>query len=187
MIQMPRRSVTRFFIPLIDVLTLLFCIFLLLPLVKGTDEATISSEMLDRDDKIRRLELEVESLRHQERDLPQNLRDELERLRRERLQILQNRLAIRVLEIDAATGKLYYQDRNRYEIRDQADAQELIERDRLAKKGAGKELFYLILYPRDPLSVYPLREQRETYERWFKDEAHGFDVPGLAPEKGGGP
>ena len=33
MIQMPRRSVTRFFIPLIDVLILLFCIFLLMPLV----------------------------------------------------------------------------------------------------------------------------------------------------------
>ncbi|MFL5245920.1 MAG: hypothetical protein ACJ8FY_27945 [Gemmataceae bacterium] len=187
MIVMPRRSVTRFFIPLIDVLTLLFCIFLLLPLVKSSDEATMSAEMLSRDDKIRRLELEVESLRHQEKDLPQNLCDELERLRRERLQILQNRLAIRVLEIDAATGKLYYQDRNRYEIRDQADAQELIERDRLAKKGGGKELFYLVLYPRDPASVYPLREQRETYERWFKDVAHGFDVPGLAPEKGGAP
>ena len=34
MIQMPQRSVTRFFIPLIDVLTLLFCIYLLMPIVK---------------------------------------------------------------------------------------------------------------------------------------------------------
>jgi len=33
MIRLPQRSVTRFFIPLIDVLTLLFCIFLLIPLV----------------------------------------------------------------------------------------------------------------------------------------------------------
>ena len=31
MIQLPKRSVTRFFIPMIDVLILLFCIFLLLP------------------------------------------------------------------------------------------------------------------------------------------------------------
>ncbi len=30
MIHMPRRNVTRFFIPLIDVLILLFCIFLLM-------------------------------------------------------------------------------------------------------------------------------------------------------------
>ena len=39
MIEFPRRSVTRFFIPLIDVLTLLFCIFLLMPLVKAKAEA----------------------------------------------------------------------------------------------------------------------------------------------------
>ena len=39
MLEMPRRSVTRFFIPLIDVLTLLFCIFLMMPAVKRTAEA----------------------------------------------------------------------------------------------------------------------------------------------------
>ena len=32
MIVMPRRSVTRFFIPLIDVLLLLFVVFLLMPI-----------------------------------------------------------------------------------------------------------------------------------------------------------
>ena len=37
MIQPPHRSVTRFFIPLIDVLTLLFCIFLLMPYVKPVE------------------------------------------------------------------------------------------------------------------------------------------------------
>ena len=34
MIHMPHRSVTRFFIPLIDVLLLMFGIFLLMPMVK---------------------------------------------------------------------------------------------------------------------------------------------------------
>ena len=34
MIRPPRRSVTRFFIPLIDVLILMFGIFLLMPLVE---------------------------------------------------------------------------------------------------------------------------------------------------------
>ncbi len=38
MIRPPRRSVTRFFIPMIDVLTLLFCIFLLMPFVKSAGE-----------------------------------------------------------------------------------------------------------------------------------------------------
>ena len=39
MIQFPRRSVTRFFIPLIYVLTLLFCIFLMMPAVKKVTDA----------------------------------------------------------------------------------------------------------------------------------------------------
>ena len=38
MIRLPQRSVTRFFIPLIDVLTLLFCIFLVLPLAKSPED-----------------------------------------------------------------------------------------------------------------------------------------------------
>ena len=33
MIERPKRSVTYFFVPLIDVLILLFCIFLLMPFV----------------------------------------------------------------------------------------------------------------------------------------------------------
>ena len=37
MIRMPRRSVTRFFIPLIDVLILLFCIFLLMEFNSESD------------------------------------------------------------------------------------------------------------------------------------------------------
>src|SRR5262249_43841786 len=44
MIQFPRRSVTRFFIPLIDVLTLLFCIFLLMPMIKPTGETQEGNE-----------------------------------------------------------------------------------------------------------------------------------------------
>ena len=40
MIVLPKRSVTRFFIPLIDVLILLFCIFLLMPFVSGPPAET---------------------------------------------------------------------------------------------------------------------------------------------------
>ena len=40
MIELPKRSVTRFFIPLIDVLILLFCIYLLMPIIKGPAEST---------------------------------------------------------------------------------------------------------------------------------------------------
>ena len=37
MIHMPHRSVTRFFIPLIDVLLLLFGIFLLMPIASESE------------------------------------------------------------------------------------------------------------------------------------------------------
>ena len=43
MLEMPCRSVTRFFIPLIDVLILLFCIFLMMPAVKRTAEAEVGA------------------------------------------------------------------------------------------------------------------------------------------------
>ena len=44
MIHMPRRSVTRFFVPLIDVLILLFCIFLLL---EFNSEAEYKEQSID--------------------------------------------------------------------------------------------------------------------------------------------
>jgi hypothetical protein len=176
MIKLPRRSVTRFFIPLIDVLLLLFCIFLLMPLVKGGNETPADDAEAVRPERVRKLEEELERLRRQLRDTPQDVRAELEKLRREKIQVLQEKLSIRVLEIDAASGKLYYRDPERIEIASQAKAAELIDQDR-ARRGTA-ELYYLILYPRDPASPYPLREQRERYERWFADVAHGWDTLG---------
>ena len=46
MIQLPRRSVTRFFIPLVDVLTLLFCVFLIMQAVSFLVPATHFMEIL---------------------------------------------------------------------------------------------------------------------------------------------
>src|SRR5437763_6773028 len=100
MIRLPRRSVTRFFIPLIDVLLLLFCIFLLMPLVKGGSEGTTEDSEVAPRDRLRKLEEEVERLRRQVRDTPQDVRAELEKLRQEKIQTLQQRLEIHVLEID---------------------------------------------------------------------------------------
>jgi hypothetical protein len=179
-IQLPRRSVTRFFIPLIDVLTLLFCIFLLMPLVKNISKAETPEANPER---IRRLQDEIERLRSQGLALPEDFQKELERLRKESKQNLQDRLAMRVLEIDPATGGLYYLDPERIDIGTDAKARELIERDREGQKDGKHELFYLILYPRDQASVFPRVEQRQTYDSWFKDVAHGYDIPGVAPGK----
>jgi hypothetical protein len=181
MIQMPRRSVTRFFIPLIDVLILMFCIFLLMPFVKATGEggeggespktAPTGAEAKDPADLSRQLE-------QAKRDLERTRRD-LERLEKEKSAILQ-RLEIRTLEIDKDTGRLWYYEQKREEIRNEADARALIraDQDRVLKSG-GRELYYLILYPRE-LSGFPLERQVRDYDRWFAEVPHGFDNPRVA-------
>jgi hypothetical protein len=175
MIRLPQRSVTRFFIPLIDVLTLLFAIFLLLPVVEPSEGA---DEARTREERLRELERELERKQAAGGELTRELRDEIERLRQEKVKALQNRLAVRVLEIDGKDGKLYYRDPERIEIADQAAARDLIERDRRERGVKQRELYYLILYPRERASPYPTRGQREKYDRWFEGVALGYDLPG---------
>src|SRR5438046_7869898 len=100
MIKPPRRSVTRFFIPMIDVWTLLFCIFLLMPYVKpveGEEPPVPEAKAADPKD-------------------PAEMQKELDRLRRERDRFARERdQAVRtqivcVLEIDRDTGELFQRD-----------------------------------------------------------------------------
>src|SRR5262245_21658976 len=162
MIQMPRRSITRFFIPMIDVLTLLFCIYLLMPMVRNPDQR--------KEDRLRELEEELrrlKALKNQGKDdeVSAKLREEIERRRREKIQALKERLAVRVLRIDDETGRLYVRGGEEQEITSQADALRLITLDR-KRLGAGKsEMYYLILYPR-PDSPYPSRPQKQQYDKW---------------------
>lgn len=173
MIQLPQRSVTRFFIPLIDVLTLLFCIFLVMPLAKDPAEAAADVSALE--DRLRQKEEELAQIRAAGRDMPRELQDEIEKLRQEKGKALQKRLAVRVLEIDGESGKLYYRDPDRVLVPDEAAAHALIESDH--RKQGPKELYYLILYPRSRSSDKPTVSQREQYDRWFAGVALGYDVP----------
>ncbi len=183
MIEMPRRSVTRFFIPLIDVLTLLFCIFLLMPLVQAQPEAGADAAA-PPEQSLEQLREEVARLRDERAGTPDTLRAELEKLRQETREVLQERLAVRVLEIDAANGRLFFNDPERVEVRSEADARALVGRDRKAQAGRNRELYYLILYPRQPASPFPHRDQRRQYDDWFRDVPHGWDIPGLPPGRG---
>ena len=170
MIAQPKRSVTRFFVPLIDVMILLFCIFLLMPFVSKPDEGKGTSEPPEAVDPT--LPTNVEKLQQE----LAAARRRIEELKKQRAS-LGDRLSVRVVEVDKETGKLFAFDADgggRQEVRDQADAERIINQQR-ARAGA-KDEFILILYPRE-LSGYPLREQIETYRRWFKDVPHGFDNP----------
>jgi hypothetical protein len=189
MIQFPRRSVTRFFIPLIDVLTLLFCIFLLMPMVKESGEAQgpASASGLPfaigagaSDSAVENEHARTPGLTKAERDRselanPSREREELERLRTEKILVLQQRLYIRVLEIDADTGKLFYRvPEGVREIASQADALELIAQHK--REAGNRELYYLFLFPRR-LTGYPEQRQLQRYDSWFKAVAHGTDNP----------
>jgi hypothetical protein len=190
MIRLPQRSVTRFFIPLIDVLILLFCIYLVMPLGTSVESEAQQRARLRTQERLRELERELQEKERSGDELSAEKRRELQRLRTEELQ---RRLVVRVLEIDPKDGRLFYRARRlrggveqfqRVEVRNQADARTLIEQDRRNLGAGQRELYYLILYPRDPTSGYPTRKQRLQCDRWFEGVALGYDIPGSAP--GGG-
>ncbi len=190
MIQMPRRSVTRFFIPLIDVMTLLFCIFLLMPIfnraVQEQEQGPSASVDrvrldLDRDQllaRFRAAERQIKQLQDQDPESGK-LRAELERLKKERAKPLQERYAIFVLGIDAGDGSLFYYDPTnageKRVIDSNTKAQSLIEQQR--KHAGRREPFFLFQLPRQK-SPFPQVKQRKQYEAWFQDVPHGFDIPG---------
>ena len=165
MLPPPARPVTRFFVPLIDVLILLFTIFLLLPFVSkpaGTPDPTTDAG--DAKPDVTELQLKVEQLRQENDALRRSQADPGERL------------SVRVLEIDPPTGKLYAfdPDDGRQEVRDAADAQRLIAQQR--RRAGGKEPLVLVLYPRQ-LTGFPLQTQVDAYRRWFAGVPLTFDNP----------
>jgi len=178
MLEMPRRSITRFFVPMIDVLTLLFSLYLLLPMVANPEGAESEADRQAREERLRWAEAELAKRGEQGEAMTAKLREEVERLRRLKTQELQNRLAVRVLEIDPNTGVLFYYDPDRQDIRTEADALRYITRQKaLASKGGVlKDVFFLILYPRR-VTPYPTETQLEQIKQWFKDGPYGIDRP----------
>ena len=171
MIVSPRKSVTRFFIPLIDVLILLFCIFLLMPFVSGPPAAEPAPDK-KADEKPLPTDVKV---------LQDMLREEqmrVERLTKEKQAKLADRLMVRVLEIDPRDGTLFYYDPGREEIRTEADALRLIQKQKALASTGGvvKDVFFLVLYPRTD-SGFPTDDQKKTIRQWFKDVPLGFDAP----------
>jgi competence protein ComGC len=167
MIERPTRSVTFFFVPLIDVLILLFAIFILMPFVApNITEPEASAKAKAKEE----LPKDVQELREE----LLRTRREVEKLKDERGKLAE-RLSVKVLEIDPKDGKLYYlQDGQRVNVTTQAAADAVIT---LHKRASGtKDPFFLILYPRLK-SGYPEQQQADDYARWFKDVQFQFDRP----------
>ena len=176
MIDLPRRSVTRFFIPLIDVLILLFCIFLLMPFVsspaKPDDEKpeTKAAPPAELPTDVKELQKRLVAVT-KERDEAARRLDRFQKERGERL-------VVRVLEIDPGNGRLLYYAPGRQEIGSQAQAEQLIAYE---KRLAGeKDVFFTIQYPRQA-SKHPTETDLASYRDWFKNVPHGFEIPRPGP------
>jgi hypothetical protein len=186
MIQMPHRSVTRFFIPLIDVLLLLFSIFLLMPAFKGAEGTSKMSEveLLEDNERLKR-ELkrlwddlkQFEKYRDPVRKLKE-LQAELDRLRKEKEQALKRPNFVRVIDIDGKTGKLSFYDLTNIDnpklpIPDQKAAQALIARHQ--KEAGERYLYYQFLFPRQETGR-PTQAQVLEYRRWFKKVPNSLEA-----------
>jgi hypothetical protein len=178
MIQMPRRSVTRFFIPLIDVLILLFCIFLLMEFNSESEvekQVEVVEDQANSIDGLQALlDRRTKELHQFEEDRPKlnelaKLREELERLRNASQQDLQQRTFFRVIDIERNDGTIAFYDETRPDpisipIATAKSAQALIERHQ--KEAQGRDLYYVFMPPRDTIN-YPTLGQARRYRDWF--------------------
>jgi hypothetical protein len=174
MIGPPKRAVTRFFIPLIDVLILLFCIFLLMPYV---EKGAVGGARLTAGEA-ERLQRELDQLRQrlsQSRrniETPEDLKQEIARLKKQLKQNPADKLVIRSLQIDENDGSLFYlkptPEGGRVRIRlDQEKARQLVLDDHKPPFRQGEQkLVYLMVRPQKK-SLFPTESQLQEYLGWF--------------------
>lgn len=167
MITTPRRAVTRFFIPLIDVLILLFCIFLLMPFVSNPTPPDAQAPAPPQE----QLPKDVATL---QRDL-KSAKDRIARMEAAAQAALIDRVIVRVLFVgkDAQGVYLYhFDDTGRREIRNGTQALQYVtdQTARAARAGGTKELKFEILYPRDESGFargYPNAKEEALIRGWF--------------------
>lgn len=159
MIVLPKRSITRFFVPLIDVLVLFFCVFLFMPMVTQGDNLTTPSTSSSKPGQ----------------STNEPLLEEIARLRNKSTLDLNENLSLKILEIDSKTGELLKRSAGREKITNGTLATKMIEEDLLSSNG--KKIMYVILYPQED-NGFPTREQRENYQRWFSSSLASFQAAG---------
>ena len=177
MIKMPRRSVTRFAVPLIDVLILLFCIFLLMEFNSG-EEVDKQTEIVEQQTTSvaglqALLDRRTKELNQFEEDRPKlielaKLHKELEDLKAATQKSVQEQVYVRIIDIDGKDGSIsFYDDRGPKEpilkITDAKVAHKLIERHK--EEARGRIVYYYLLFPRQrfPATVGQLKD----YCDWF--------------------
>ena len=170
MIEMPQRAVTRFFVPLIDVLILLFCIFLLLPFVSAPTDGTSPDAPTDLD-----------TLRAELKRVKDDLADEkkhTENLMKERTQSAE-RTGVWVVEIDGDTGEMTYAafdgSGRSFALGKPEQASEFIQATK--RKSGDKAVKFLFLCSRKKNARFPDAGTYQNIKDWFAGESVAFDNP----------
>lgn len=171
MIQLPERAVTRFLVPFIDVLILLFCIFLLLPLVSSSADQTANTDT----------PTDLEALRTRLTTAERQLTIEqkrVEELLRERAESAQ-RTSVWVVDIDGDTGELSYAapagtPGQRFAIASADDARNFILNTK--KRTEGRAVKYLFVCPRKA-KPFPDKKTLDSIATWFAGESVTIDNP----------
>jgi hypothetical protein len=190
MIQMPRRSVTRFAVPLIDVLLLLFCIFLLMDINSESEVEKQSEVIEDQSADVIRLQADrtrlIRELGQFEEDRPKlvelaKLRKELEDLKAATQQTLQKQAYVRIIDIDGNDGSISFYDDKRpkepsLKITGPKIAHKLIERHK--EEARGRIVYYYFLYPRTGRRFPTTAGQEDEYRAWFKGAANSLAKAG---------
>jgi hypothetical protein len=169
MIHMPRRSVTRYFIPLIDVLLLLFGVFLLMPMVaeesKSLDEARTKNTAARLEAKVKILEKELEKL--PDRATVAELIEERDRLKELLAAPVRDRIYVRIIDVDPKGSLLYHDEthagKGPFRIAKIEEARYLI--DKHTKEAGMRSLFY-VFNIEDPTRF--TIGQRDMANRFFK-------------------
>jgi biopolymer transport protein ExbD len=185
---MPRRSVTRFVVPLIDVLILLFCIFLLM-------EFNSESKVDEQAEVVEGQSASIENLQalligrtkelsqfEEDRDKLQDfakMREELERLRNITQKELKDRLYVRTLDVDSEDGGLSFYDETDakqpiIKISNKKSAKALIDRHTKEAEVRGRTLYYQFVPPRPNEGFFPTREQKKNYINWFESIPNSY-------------
>lgn len=177
MIQMPQRSVTRFFIPMIDVLLLLFCIFLLMPM--ATEEAKVKEEKELKGEK-ERLSERLKEMEKLKPDLAKmaDLMLKIKELEAWKARPLE-KLFVRGIDVDAEGNMVFRQGFSRdkpYTITSKDDARALIKVHQ--DQAGGREVYYLFFLEwKGAVGVDLISKTAD----WFKGVSYTFEVEKKLP------
>lgn len=176
MIQMPRRNVTRFFIPLIDVLILLFCIFLLMEFNSESakdEQVELVAEQTQNFERTEAERVRLTNERHKfEADLPKlneldKLRQELEELKNASKRELTEQWSLQIIDVETKGQLVSFYDRKTLKV-EKIETEEAVKK--LVKKhldeANGRKVYYLFEYPCGKLTDLAT-SKRDRYYSWF--------------------